>query len=215
MSDDFLTKDEILSGFLKILDLQQKISDYIDRKLCGQFCDQAAGPEVTDEEWIEQRKKTFSFLRALMDKYMFSKKLPRDDLGIMALAVIEYFIRIQHTLAQVLVILDSLRGDAFSDIYMDSLTTISSKVNEQIGILKHMIEVNTSDPESVKADLEQIIKLERQVDEDNIVICRQISVKTAGGDESDFSCYMMRKIVAELEHISDYVKECAEILADI
>ena len=215
MSDDFLTKDEILNGFLKILDLQQKISDYIDRKLCGQFCDQAAGPEVTEEEWIEQRKKTFSFLRGLMDKYMFSKKLPRDNLGIMALAVIEYFIRIQHTLAQVLVILDSLRGDAFSDIYMDSLTTISSKVNEQIGILKHMIEVNVSDPESVKADLEQIIKLERQVDEDNIVICRQISVKTAGGDESDFSCYMMRKIVAELEHISDYVKECAEILADI
>ncbi len=215
MSDDFLTKDEILTGFLKILDLQQKISNYIDRKLCGQFCDQAAGPEVTEEEWIEQRKKTFSFLRALMDKYMFSKKLPRDDLGIMALAVIEYFIRIQHTLAQVLVILDSLRGDSFGEIYMDSLTTISSKVNEQIGTLKHMIEVNTSDPESVKADLEQIIKLERQIDEDNIVICRQISVKTAGGDESDFSCYMMRKIVAELEHISDHVKECAEILADI
>ncbi|MCK4567366.1 MAG: hypothetical protein KAU48_08655, partial [Candidatus Thorarchaeota archaeon] len=131
MSDDFLTKDEILTGFLKILDLQQKISNYIDRKLCGQFCDQAAGPEVTEEEWIEQRKKTFSFLRALMDKYMFSKKLPRDDLGIMALAVIEYFIRIQHTLAQVLVILDSLRGDSFGEIYMDSLTTISSKVNEQ------------------------------------------------------------------------------------
>ncbi len=215
MSDDFLTKDEILTGFLKILELQQKISDYIDRKLCGQFCDQAAEPEVNEEEWIEQRKKTFSFLRALMDKYMFSKKLPRDDLGIMALAVIEYFIRIQHTLAQVLVILDSLRGDSFGEIYMDSLTTISSKVNEQIRTLKHMIEVNTSDPESVKADLEQIIKLERQVDEDNIVICRQISVKTAGGDESDFSCYMMRKIVAELEHISDYVKECAEILADI
>ncbi|MHA1863539.1 MAG: hypothetical protein ACTSWA_07200 [Candidatus Thorarchaeota archaeon] len=215
MSDEFLTKTEILNGFLKILDLQQKISDYINKKLCGQFCDQAAGLEVSPEEWIEQRKKTFSFLRALMDKYMFSKKLPRDDLGIMALAVIEYFIRIQHTLAQVLVILDSLRGDAFGEIYMDSLTTISSKVNEQIRTLKHMIEVNTNDPESVKADLEQIIKLERQVDEDNIVICRQISVKTAGGDESDFSCYMMRKIVAELEHISDYVKECAEILADI
>ncbi|MHA1927375.1 MAG: hypothetical protein ACTSV2_02215 [Candidatus Thorarchaeota archaeon] len=215
MSDEFLTKTEILNGFLKILDLQQKISDYINRKLCGQFCDQTAGLEVTEEEWIEQRKKTFSYLRSLMDKYMFSKKIPRDDLGIMTQAVIEYFIRIQHTLAQVLVILDSLRGDSFSEIYMDSLTTISSKVNEQIATLKHMIEINASDPESVKADLEQIIKLERQVDEDNIVICRQISVKTAGGDESDFSCYMMRKIVAELEHISDYVKECAEILADI
>ena len=147
--------------------------------------------------------------------YMFSKKMPRNDLGIMALAVIEYLIRIQHILAQVLVILDSLRGDTFSEIYMNSLTTISSKVNEQIVTLKHMIEINSSDPESVKADLEHIIKLERQIDEDNIVICRQISIKTAGGDESDFSCYMMRKIVAELEHISDYVKECAEIIADI
>ncbi len=214
MSDDFLTKDEILSGFLKILDLQQKVSDYVDRRLCGQFCDKTAEPEVTQEEWTEMRKKIFTYLRSLMDKYMFTKKMPRDDLGIMTLAVIEYFIRIQHTFAQVLVILDSLRGDSFGEIYMDSLTTISSKVNEQIGTLKHMIEVNVSDPESVKADLEQIMKLERQIDEDNIVICRQISVKTAGGDESDFSCYMMRKIVAELEHISDYVKECAEILAD-
>ena len=214
MSDDFLTKEDILSGFLKILDLQQKISDYVDRRLCGQFCDQTADPEITQEEWTERRKKIITYLRSLMDKYMFTKKLPRDDLGIMTLAVIEYFIRIQHTFAQVLVILDSLRDDSFGEIYMDSLTTISSKVNEQIGILKHMIEVNVSDPESVKADLEQIIKLERQVDEDNIVICRQISVKTADGDESDFSCYMMRKIVAELEHISDYVKECAEILAD-
>ncbi len=214
MSDDVLTKDEILSGFLKILDLQQKISDYVDRRLCGQFCDQTAEPEVTQEEWTEKRKKIFTYLRSLMDKYMFTKKIPRDDLGIMTLAVIEYFIRIQYTFAQVLVILDSLRGDSFGEIYMDSLTTISSKVNEQIGTIKHMIEVNTSDPESAKGDLEQIIKLERQIDEDNIVICRQISVKTAGGDESDFSCYMMRKIVAELEHISDYVKECAEILAD-
>ncbi|MHA1614719.1 MAG: hypothetical protein ACTSW7_03475 [Candidatus Thorarchaeota archaeon] len=214
MSDDFLTKDDILSGFLKILDLQQKISDYVDRRLCGQFCDQTADPEISQEEWTERRKKIFTYLRSLMDKYMFTKKIPRDDLGIMTLAVIEYFIRIQHTFAQVLVILDSLRDDSFGEIYMDSLTTISSKVNEQIGTLKHMIEVNVSDPESVKADLEQIIKLERQIDEDNIVICRQISVKTAGGDESDFSCYMMRKIVAELEHISDYVKECAEILAD-
>ena len=215
MSDDFHTKNEILTGFLKILDLQQKISEYVHRKLCHQFSDQTAEPEMTQEEWMDQRKKNFSYLRSLMDKYMFSKKMPRNDLGIMALAVIEYLIRIQHILAQVLVILDSLRGDTFSEIYMNSLTTISSKVNEQIVTLKHMIEINSSDPESVKADLEHIIKLERQIDEDNIVICRQISIKTAGGDESDFSCYMMRKIVAELEHISDYVKECAEIIADI
>ena len=215
MSDEFLTKNEILTGFSKILVLQQKISDFVHRKLCGHFSDSTTEPEVTPEEWIEQRKKTFAHLRSMIDKYMFSKKLPRNDLGIMALAVIEYLIKIQHTLAQVLVILDSLKGDSFSDIYMDSLTTISSKVNEQIITIKHMIESIVSDPESVKTDLEHIIKLERQIDEDNIVICRQISVKTAGGDESDFSCYMMRKIVAELEHISDYVKECAEIIADI
>ncbi|MHA1137667.1 MAG: hypothetical protein ACTSSE_14385 [Candidatus Thorarchaeota archaeon] len=215
MSDDFHTKSEILTGFLKILDLQQKISEYIHRKLCQQFSDQTVEPEMTREEWMEQRKKNFSYLRSLMDKYMFTKKMPRNELGIMALAVIEYLIRIQHTLAQVLVILDSIRDDSFSEIYMESLTSISSKVNEQIVTLKHMIEINVSDTESVKTDLEHILTLERQIDEDNIVICRQISVKTAGGDESDFSCYMMRKIVAELEHISDYVKECAEIIADI
>jgi len=56
-------------------------------------------------------------------------------------------------------------------------------------------------------------RLEREVDENNIVICRQIS--TATGGNSDFLSYMMKKIVSDLEHISDYVKECAVIIAEI
>ena len=96
---------------------------------------------------------------------------------------------------------------------MDSFTKISSSVIEQFNVLKKLVDVRTEGSQSGKDELDLIVKLERQIDEDNIVICRQISVKTGG--ESDFTCYMMRKIVAELEHISDYIKESAEIIADI
>ena len=68
-------------------------------------------------------------------------------------------------------------------------------------------------PEAAKEDLEAIFKLEREIDEDNIVICRQITVATEG--DSPFICYIMRKVVRELEHISDKLKECAEIIIDI
>ncbi|MFX1485051.1 MAG: hypothetical protein ACFFCP_17875, partial [Promethearchaeota archaeon] len=100
-----------------------------------------------------------------------------------------------------------------SEIYMDSFTTIASHVREQFSVLKKLVDIRVDDTEAGKDELDQIVKLERQIDEDNIVICRQISVKTGG--ESDYTCYMMRKIVAELEHISDYIKECAEIIDDI
>ncbi len=106
-----------------------------------------------------------------------------------------------------------LQEDAFNEIFMDSLTTISSRVNEMMTTLKLMINQRVSKAPESEDSLELIFKLERQIDEDNIIICRQISVAT--GDETDFPCYMMRKIVADLEHISDYVKECAEIVSEI
>lgn len=210
MSEEVLTRSEILEGLAKILRVQEQISEYVRERLCLTPNE----VEGKSEEWVDRRKKTFSNIKSLIDKYSFSARLPKDDLGYMTHAVIEYLLRIQHTFAQILVIVDSLRGESFSEIYMNSLTTISSKVHEQIVTLRIMVEAVSSDPESIMTNLDLIVKLERQVDEDNIVICRQISVKTAGG-ESGFSCYMMRKIIAELEHISDYVKECAEIVADI
>ena len=79
--------------------------------------------------------------------------------------------------------------------------------------LRKMIDQRIENLEESHDTLEVIIRLEREIDEDNIVICRQISVATHG--DTDFVCYIMRKIVAELEHISDYAKECAEILAEI
>jgi len=210
MSEEVLSKSEIFEGISKALKIHENISDYVRERLC---CG-ASDVDSKSEEWIERRRRAFANLKSLMDKYSFTTKLPKNDLGIMTQAIIDYLLRIQLTFAQILVIVDSLRGESFSEIYMDSLTTISARVHEQIVTLGHMVEESEREPESIKADLEHIIKLERQVDEDNIIICRQISVKTAEG-ESSFSCYMMRKIIAELEHISDYVKECAEILADI
>jgi len=96
---------------------------------------------------------------------------------------------------------------------MDSMTVISAKVYEMMTALKLMVSQREANSDESEETLELLIKLERQIDEDNIVICRQISIATGG--DSDFTCYMMRKIVADLEHISDYAKECAEIFAEI
>ncbi|GAG29529.1 unnamed protein product, partial [marine sediment metagenome] len=158
-------------------------------------------------------KKAFQHYKNIIERYKFSKIIPRNELGIMAQAALSYLLRQQQSLGEILIMIDMLGGEPFSDIYMDSFTTISSKVSEQFGVLRKLVDVRVENIEGGREELDLIVKLEREIDEDNIVICRQISIKTGG--ESDFTCYMMRKIVAELEHISDYIKECAEILADI
>jgi len=169
--------------------------------------------EILDELWVERRKDAFKKIRNLIDKYSFSKNLPHDDLGIMAQAIVSHLLNIQHTFLRVLVMIDMLKDESFNEIFMDSMTTISTKVHEMMIALKLMISQRESNSEDAEETLELLIKLERQIDEDNIVICRQISVMTGG--DSDFTCYIMRKIVADLEHISDYAKECAEIIAEI
>ena len=79
--------------------------------------------------------------------------------------------------------------------------------------MSNLVKLCEEDPVSAVSALETVLRLEREIDEDNIVICRQIS--TATGGNPDFLCYMMRKIVSDLEHISDYLKECAVIVAEI
>lgn len=206
MSEEPLNRKQILDQMSKILVILTGISEFIYQKLCGQC-------EIAEEEWAARRKKAYQNFKGLIERYTFFKMLPRDDLGIMGQAAVSYMFRIQHALGEVLIMMDMLGNDTFGDIYMDSFTKISSNVIEQFSILKKLIDVRAEGSQSGKDELDLIVKLERQIDEDNIVICRQISVKTGG--ESDFTCYMMRKIVAELEHISDYIKECAEIIADI
>jgi hypothetical protein len=207
MSKVPLERAEILDHISKIIEIQQNISEFVQQKLCS-TCDDA-----DDLEWENRRKKAFQHYKNIIDRYKFSRTLPKDDLGIMAQAAISYTLRLQQSLGEILIMIDMLGGEVFGDIYMDSFTTISSKVTEQFQVLKKLVDVRSEGIVDGKDELDLIVKLERQIDEENIVICRQISIKTGG--ESDFTCYVMRKIVAELEHISDYIKECAEILADI
>jgi len=139
--------------------------------------------------------------------------LPRDELGISAQAASSYLLRIQCTLAHVLLMIDMVRGASFSEIYMESFRSIIQKVYEEFIAVKHMTGQCGDNPEEMSSALQSVLRLEREIDEDNIIICRQVTVATGG--ESDFICYMMRKIVRELEHISDYLKACAEIIAEI
>jgi hypothetical protein len=207
MSSEFLERSDILKHLEGILSVQEKISEYVHNRICVS-CD-----DLTDENWDVKRKEAFKFIRGLIDKYAFSRKVPRDETGIMTQSIISHLLNIQHTFLRVLVRLDMLQDETFNEIFMDALTTISTSVKEMITALKLMINQRASKSSGSEDTLELIIKLERQIDEDNIIICRQISVAT--GDETDFPCYMMRKIVADLEHISDYVKECAEIVSEI
>ena len=207
MSDEILNRQTILKQIEAILIVQEKISDYIHKRLCL-TCD-----ELTDDILNEQRKDAFKQVRGLVDKYAFSKQLPRNDLGIRAQSIVFFLLDIQHTFHRVLVMIDMIHEETFDEIYRDSITTISSKVHEMMIDLKTMVSQRADNLEESHDTLDILVKLERQIDEDNIVICRQISIATGG--DSDFICYMMRKIVAELEHISDYAKECAEIVAEI
>ncbi|MBN2228216.1 MAG: hypothetical protein JW779_01410 [Candidatus Thorarchaeota archaeon] len=206
LTENYLDRSSILNHFEAILGFQEKIAEYVDKRL-------SLKNEILDESWEEKRKEAFKFVRTLIDKYAFSIDLPRDNLGIMAQAIVTYLLNIQHAFLQVLVKIDMLHHKAFNEIYMDSMTNISAKVHEMVTNLKLMINHRAQNSQDAENALELIIKLERQIDEDNIVICRQISVATNG--DSDFICYMMRKIVSDLEHISDFVKECAEIVAEI
>ena len=207
MSDSVLDRNTILKQIEAILAVQEKVSEYVHYRLCLK-CD-----VPIDETWEERRKEAFKHVRGLIDKYAFSKQLPRNDLGIMAQSIVSHLLNIQHTFLRVLVMIDMIHDEAFNEIYRNSMTTISSKVHDMMTELKNMVNQRIDNLEESHRTLEVLIRLEREIDEDNIVICRQISVATHG--DSDFVCYMMRKIVAELEHISDYAKECAEIVAEI
>jgi hypothetical protein len=207
MSDFVLDRQAILKQIEALLSVQEKVSEYVDKRLCGK-CE-----DPVDEMWDEKRKEAFKYMRGLIDKYAFSKQLPRNDLGIMTQSIVSYLLNIQHAFLRVLVMIDMIHDEAFNEIFRDSMMTISSKVHEMMVALKNMVNQRIDNLEESHQTLEVLIRLEREIDEDNIVICRQISVATHG--DSDFICYMMRKIVAELEHISDYAKECAEIVAEI
>ena len=206
MSNETMNRIQVLEVLCKILERQAEITEILEQRLCD-TCE----PEVPD--WENLRKQVSQKLSGLVKMYEYSKNLPRDELGISAQAASSYLLRIQCTLAHVLLMIDMVRGDSFSEIYMESFRSIIQKVYEEFIAVKHMTGQCGDNPDEMSSSLQTVLKLEREIDEDNIIICRQVTVATGG--ESDFICYMMRKIVRELEHISDYLKACAEIIAEI
>ncbi len=205
MSQHDLSRAEILKYIREIVKMHLKISTIISDKLCKEC-------GVADPSWPEKRSAIMKHLKGLMTPYEFCQRLPQNEEGVTALSVVSYLLKIQYTFTQVMIMIDMVRGGSFQDVYMDSLSTIASKVHQQFEALARLIDTWISDPEAESEEHQAIMRLEREIDEDNIIICRQVSVATGG--DSSFVCYIMRKIVSELEHISDYLKEIAEILAD-
>jgi len=206
VSETDLNRTQILEKIADVLDVQKEISGFIGTRLCD-HC------ETPEEEWIEKRGRMTKHLQALMKKYTFSARLPRNDLGISALAVLSFLLQIQNGFAQVLIMIDMIRGEAFGEVYMDSITSISKKMNQQLTALMNLVKMQNENSEEAANAFEAVLRLEREIDEDNIIICRQISVTTDEG--TGYTCYIMRKIVSKLEHISDFAKELAEIIVDI
>jgi hypothetical protein len=206
MSDNAMNRHEILEALCKILEKEAEITSFLEKRLCDD-----CSPDELD--WAAMRQKVSKRLSGLVKMYEFSQRLPRDELGISSQAAASYLLKVQFTLAHVLMWVDMIRGESFSEVYMESFRSIVQKVHEQFIALQHMTGECVDDPKSMNEALQAVLKLEREIDEDNIIICRQITVATDG--ESDFNCYMMRKIVRELEHISDHLKAYAEIISEI
>ncbi len=207
MNETDFTRDNILEKLVEVIEIQEAISEFVGERLC----DHCESPE---EDWSERRKGIVKNLKNLMEKYDFAKKLPRSSLGIGVQAVLSYLIKIQMTFAQVMVMIDMIRGESFGEVYLDSMNSISAKTHQELTALKNLTRERIEDPEGSLETLNVILRLEREIDEDNIVICRQISTASVDG-ETDYTCYILRKIVSELEHISDYIKDAAEIIVDI
>ncbi len=206
MSEETLSRNETLEKLISILELEEEIFGFISNKLC-----ESRDSEEAFEEWKTQREKMTIHLQDLTPKYSISQRIPKDELGIAIQAILSYLLKIQNTLAHVLIMLDMVRDEHFDEVYLDSLSTITSKVKQMLSSTKKLVRDMIENPDGARDTIEIIMRLEREIDEDNIVICRQISV-AIGQRESDFICYIMRKIVRELEHVSDYLKESAEII---
>ena len=205
MTEETLDRIQVLKFLCKILEKQASIIQILETRICSD-CTPA-------EDWHDRREKVAAHLKSIVAMFAFSKKLPKDDLGIMAMSASEYLLKVQSSMMLVFGMIDMIRDDVFGEVYMESLKSITSKVYEEFIALGNMTGQCSTDPEAMSEQMEIVLRLEREIDEDNIIICRQITVATSR--EGDYICYMMRKIVRELEHISDYLKECAEIINEI
>ncbi|MBD3159205.1 MAG: hypothetical protein GF309_10490 [Candidatus Lokiarchaeota archaeon] len=207
MEKNNLDKKGIVKAFTKHAELLKEITTVLHTQLCIS----PEGGEV--EEWQERKKELIKMLRKMMGLYGFAADLPANEVGLDAHVSISSMSNIQCSFQRIVILIDSVYEQPFEELYMDSLSAISDKVGEAIDVFHRMLVDYPENPSSIEEGTEQIAKIERAVDEENIIISRQISVVTNG--DAGFVCYIMRKVVRELEHITDYLKACAESINEM
>ncbi len=197
-----MDKIEISKGLAQIAETLVEIAALIDEELCRTMTGEC------ESDWSTARAQVFKAFKSLTPKYEISERLPSNEIGLVALEAMSSLVKIVGAYQRIAFMIDMLREVEFEAIFMDALSSISRKVYESVVALKNMAYAYSEGPDALEEGRKAISRLERQVDEENIIICRQISVATGG--HSDYVCYLMRRIVAELEHITDHIQDFAE-----
>jgi len=202
MGTDTLDRAQIAEGLSHIAEHLVEIAEIIDKELCRAITGEC------ESDWQSDRDKVTKAFQKISPKHSISNRLPSDEVGLIALEALSSLVKIGGAYQRIFFMIDMLRDVDFGAVFMDSLSSISRKVYEAVVALKEMADAFPENPNALTEGREIISKLEREVDEEHIIICRQISVATEG--HPDYVIYLMRKIVGELEHIADNLQDFAE-----
>jgi preprotein translocase subunit Sss1 len=151
ISEVVLTREQILDQLVKTIEVHENISSFVGTRLCD-HCESA------EDEWAVKREKIAQQLQGLVKKYEFAKTLPRNELGIAVLAILGYIVKIQHTFASLIIMIDMIRGESFGDVYMDSMNSISTKTHDQLKALRELAEKQKNDTEGALECLDRLMK---------------------------------------------------------
>ncbi len=204
MSRDILDRSQIIDGLTHIAEHLVNIAAAVDTEICRTIDGEC------ESDWDSARDSLADEFKAISPHYRMAVGFPSNELGITALETMSSLVEIRGAFRRIVLMIDMLRDMDFQPVYMDSLGSISKKVHEAVVALRKMVSSYTENPEALTEGRMAISKIERQVDEENIIISRQIEVKE--GVDSPFVCYVMRKIVGELENITDYLRDLAEVI---
>ncbi|MHA2380560.1 MAG: hypothetical protein ACXADS_14890 [Candidatus Thorarchaeota archaeon] len=204
MSGEVLDKSQIIDELAHIAEHLVNIAAAVDTQICKTVDGDC------ESDWDSARESVGEEFKAISPHYRMAVSLPSNELGITALEAISSIVRIRGAFRRIVLMIDMVRDVDFQPVYMDALGSISKKVYEAIVSLQTMVTSYGANRNAFAGGCVPISKREIPVDEENIIISRQIEV-TEGGD-SPFVCYVMRKIVGELENITDYLRDLAEVI---
>jgi hypothetical protein len=204
MASEVLDREQIARELSHFAEHIVEIAGAIDNELC-----QAMTGEC-ESDWQTTRKTISKAFQAISPKHAISNRLPTNEVGLIALEALSSLVKIGGAYQRIFFMIDMLRDVEFDNVFRDALSSISRKVYDSVIALKNMADSFPENPNALTEGREVISRLERQVDEEHIIICRQISVATGG--HPDYVIYLMRKIVGELEHITDHLLDFAETI---